>query len=365
MSVASLFLEKKRRRVERIFVFVAGLFAATVSAEKDVELVIATTHPPTLPWVYLLRDEFIPSFNRRIYELEPSTKLRWTSAWGTLYRWHDSLAGVEIGLSDIGWVGSVWEASRLPLPNMTYSLPFITDDLVVLLEVVNELHDEIPEMKQGWERCNVKFLGATGVDTYHLLTKFPVKSFEDLRDKKILAPGTARIWLKGSGATAVNGALTTYYTQIKTGMADGALTILTGAYPFRLHEVAPYLTLVGVGAQSVGGLVVNLDKWNLMPMAWRAIFQELAREYSRRSAELALEKAEQALRALISEGAIVSKLSAREKKVWINSLPPLGENWVRRNEEKGLPAKRVVENLMNGLRARGVEPMRAWDLELK
>ena len=66
--------------------------------------------------------------------------------------------------------------------------------------MVNELHENIPEMQEEWEKSNVKFLGATGVDTYHLLTKFPVKKFSDLKGKKILAPGAARLWLTGSGA---------------------------------------------------------------------------------------------------------------------------------------------------------------------
>ena len=332
---------------------------------KKINLVIATTHPSTLPWVYLLRDEFIPEFNRRLYELEPNTDLNWTKAWGSLYKWRDSLTGLEIGLADIGWVGSVWESSRLPLANVTYSLPFLTDNLVVLLEVINELHQVIPEMREEWKKCNVEFLGATGVDTYHLLTKFPVKNLKDLEGRKILAPGAARVWLKGTGATAVNGALTTYYSQIKTGVADGALTILAGAYPFRLHEVAPYVSLVGVGAQSVGALVVNRDKWEKMPSSWHRLLYDITREYSKRSAEVALERAERALSMLIAEGAIVSKLPLDEKITWMAALPTLAKDWVTRNEEQGLPATKVLLGLLEGLRKRGVQPMKAWDLELR
>ena len=348
---------------------VIGLFSVSVSwgrlaDTKEVNLVIATTHPPTLPWVSLLRDEFIPAFEKGIYALEPFTELRWTKAWGSLYKWHDSLSAAEIGLSDIAWVGSVWESSRLPLSNVTYSLPFITDDLVTLLEVVNDLHESIPQMKEEWEKCNVKFLGATGVDTYHLLTKFPVKNFADLKGKKILAPGTARIWLRGSGAIPVNGALTTYYTQLKTGVADGALTILTGAYPFRLHEVAPNLTLVGLGAQSVGALVVNLDKWKGMSAMWQLLLKELARSYSKRSAQIAEIRASQAMASLVTEGISVTELGPNEKEKWMRALSPLGKNWVERNEEKGLPAKEVVGALMRELRKRGVEPKKAWDSEL-
>ena len=345
--------------------FHLGFFSGVNSVlAQDIHFVIATTHPPSLPWVSLLRDEFIPQLEKKVKLVDPQTKITWTKAWGSLYKWHDSLTGVKIGLSDIGWVGSVWESAKLPLANITYNLPFITDDLISLLKVVNELHENIPEIQKEWERNNVKFLGATGVDTYHLLTKFPVKNFSDLKGKKILAPGAARLWLTGSGAIPVNGALTTYYTQMKTGAADGALTILTGAYPFRLHEVAPYLTLVGLGAQSVGALVVNLDRWKAMPLYWKTELRRLAKNYSIRSAQVATKMAEKALANLGREGALISGLPLAEREKWIEATTPLGKNWVLRNEEKSLPARKIVIELMDGLRKENVKPKKAWDRAL-
>ena len=97
------------------------------------------------------------------------------------------------------------------------------------------------------------------------MTTFPVDSVDDLRGRKILAPGPSAAWLEGTGAVAVDGSLTTYYQQIQTGVADGVITILTGAAPNRLHEVAPYVALVGLGSQVTGALAINLDTWNRLP----------------------------------------------------------------------------------------------------
>src|SRR3970040_2343323 len=112
---------------------------------------------------------------------------------------------------------------------------------------------------------NEHFLGGSSIDTYHLMTNFPVGTVEDLRDRKILAPGPSAAWLEGTGAVAVEGGLTTYYTQIQTGVADGVLTILTGAPPYRIHEVAPYITLVGLGGQVSGAMSINLETWDELP----------------------------------------------------------------------------------------------------
>lgn len=334
------------------------------AAPPALDLTLVTTHPPTIPWVYVLRDHFVPEFSRRLAERMPGATVHWTEAYGTLTKWQDSLEGVEIGLADVGWVGSLWESAKLPLQNVTYALPFITDDLPALVRVVNRLHAELPVLAEAWERHNVHYLGASGVDTYHLLTTFPVRSLDDLRGRKILAPGAAAIWLSGTGAIAVDGALSTYYTQIRTGVADGVLSILTGAYPFRIHEVAPHVTLVGLGAQITGAMTVNLDVWRALPAPARTILADLGHEYSDITAAEVDRLYAQAQAGLEADGAVFATLPAAEKRRWIEGLPDLANAWVARNAAKGLPAEAVLRALMDGLREAGVTPVRDWDRTL-
>ncbi|MEX2479460.1 MAG: C4-dicarboxylate TRAP transporter substrate-binding protein [Gammaproteobacteria bacterium] len=338
--------------------------SAAHAGDRELDLTIVTTHPPSLPWVTVIRDHVLPEFEVRLARRRPDMAVRFTTAWGTLYKYQHSLAGVEIGLADIGWVGSLWESARLPLQNVTYALPFITDDLPALMRVMNRLHAEIPALAASWKKYNARFLGASGVDTYHLLTTFPVRTLDDLRGRKILAPGAAAIWLRGTGAIAVDGSLSSYYTQIKTGVADGVLSILTGAHPFRIHEVAPYITLVGIGAQCTGALTANLDVWRRLPRAAQDILAALGHEYSDLAAADVVARYEHALAALAAEGAVVTTLPAAEKQRWVENLPDLAHSWVARNEARGLPAGQVLRALMDGLRAEGVEPVRAWDRDL-
>jgi TRAP-type C4-dicarboxylate transport system substrate-binding protein len=204
-------------------------------------------------------------------------------------------------------------------------------------------------------------LGASGVDTYHLLTTFPVSGFADLRGRKILAPGPSAAWLEGTGAVAVNGGLNTYYTQIRTGVADGVLTILTGAYPYRIHEVAPYVTLVSLGAQFNGGLAINKDTWDRFPADVQGIFAELGREYSRTMAAEVTQRYDRALAAMADEGAIVSTLSDIERRKWIDGLPDIAGRWAAAAERRGYPARAVLQAFMTEFRNRGGQPLRDWD----
>jgi TRAP-type C4-dicarboxylate transport system substrate-binding protein len=169
------------------------------------------------------------------------------------------------------------------------------------------------------------------------------------------------VWLYGTGAVPVNGALTSYYTQLKTGVADGVVSILTGAHPYRIHEVAPYITLVGIGAQITGGLSVNADTWDRLPVEAQRILHDLGRETSELSALETQRRYSDALAAMTAAGAIVTSLPPNEKQKWIDGLPEYGRDWVERNERKGLPARAMLTMLMDGIRAAGLQPQRDWD----
>ena len=129
-------MHERKRRATLLSLVMLALVACdqSVAAERDSEkprrITIAATHAPTLPWVKALSSFFIPEFDRRVSAVDPNFKVEWIEAYGgSLYKWQDTLEAVEIGLADIAWVGSLWENAKMPLQNITYSLPFISDDL--------------------------------------------------------------------------------------------------------------------------------------------------------------------------------------------------------------------------------------------
>lgn len=338
--------------------------AAVIAADKTrtIKLTIASSHATTLAWVGTMHTLIVPETNRRLEARGSPYRVRWTEAYGgSLYKYDNTLEAIEIGLTDAGWVGTLWELSKMPLQNITYYVPFSSDNYYAIYEVFNELHRTMPAMAAAWTAQNQKFLGANSLDTYHLMTNFPVHSVDDLRGRKILAPGPSAAWLEGTGAVAVDGGLTTYYTQIQTGVADGVLTILTGAAPYRIHEVAPYVTLVGLGGQVSGSLSINLDTWNRLPKDVRSILEELGVEYSKAVADDIAGRYARGLERMRAEGAFVSELSVEEKRKWLAAMPDIAGRWVAATEARGIPAGEVLRAYMNGLRARGEQPLRNWD----
>jgi len=330
---------------------------------ETVRLTVASSHTTGLPWVGVMHTLVVPESNARLEAMGSDDRIRWTESYGgSLYKYNHTLEAVEIGLTDIGWVGSLWELSKMPLQNVTYYTPFVTDDHFLIADLMNELHREVPELAEAWAAQNQRYLGGSVVDTYHLMTNFEVNSVADLNGRKILAPGPSAAWLEGTGAVPVDGALSTYYTQLSTGVADGVLTILTGATPYRIEEVAPYVTLVGIGGQLTGGMAINLDTWNELPEDVQTVLAELGPEYS---AGVATEVAARYTRALETYRAdpkvFVSELPAAEKQKWIDGLPDIAGRWVEASEARGIPAGKVLQIYMDAVRSRGGTPLRDWD----
>lgn len=338
----------------------AAVSMAGYAAQAETfEMTMSSSHPTVLPWVGQLSTLVVAETNNRLEAMGSEDRVEWTEAYGgSLYGFKDTLEAVGDGLTDAGWVGTLWEGSKMPLQNISFFTPFVTDDLVTQLQIMNEMHREMPELQAAWEDQNVVFLGASGVETYHLFTNFPVNSVADLDGRKILAPGPAANWIAHLGAVPVNGALPTYYNQVQTGVADGLVVIITGAFPNKHFEVAPYVTLVGLGSVMTGGLGINKDTWEGLSDDVRQVLTELGEEYTVAHAEEVMARYESFLAQLPEVGATVTELPAEEIEAWASTMPNLAGNWVADNAGDG--AQAVLDTYMEKIKAAGLEPRIDW-----
>ncbi len=346
----------------------SGVMAA--QAQQTFKLTIASSHPPAIPWVGLMSTVFVPEVNKRVAELNKGYKIEWREAYGgQLYKANATLTSVEQGVTDIGWVFHNLEAAKMPLAQFGTVTPFTTDDVRIILDVVNNMHETVPALKREWERNNAVFLGATGVDSYHLFTKQPIKSYDELRGRKISAPGSIGLWLRNSGAVPVDGSLTSYYTDIQSGVSDGTISIATGILPNKIYEVAPHITKVNIGALYIGGMAMNKDSYEKLPKEVQQIVRDAGKLYSQELGKVLMQRYEGALKAMVDAGAkqsvpvTLTEFSAAERAKWVKTMPNLAADWVKNNASKG-PTKEIVTTYMNELRKRGVTPARDWDKEL-
>lgn len=341
---------------------IALVTSISSTTAKTHKLTVVAGHPPIFLWVTLTRDYFIPEVDKRLEAAGGKDKIVWNQAYGgTIAKVGGVLEAIEEGIADMGFVGTLFEAPKMPLHNVTYMSPFTTSNIFTVSNTMYELQTKIPAISDEWSRYNQVFLGGAALDTYGIITNFPVKTVDDIKGHKIAAPGPAANWLKGTGGVPVAGNLTTYYNSIKTGVYDGTLTFMTAAAALKLHEVASYVCMVDFGAQFAGGLVINKDIFEGMPDYMQTILKEVGKEWQGKLAQAQSDRQVKLLALMKSKGATITYLSQSERKRWANKLSNVPMDWAQSMEQKGLPGERTVKEFLDGLRKRDVVLPRDWD----
>lgn len=350
-----------RRLIATAALLAAVGLSAPVHAQQSIRLTAAAGHPPVFLWVKLVDEFFIPEVDKRLAAAGNKHKIEWTRAWGgTLIKLGAESKGIADGVADLGFVSTIFEAARFPTQNVSYYAPFGTDDIGVVTNVVNQMQDSIPAMGQAWSKNNLVYLGGAALDAYHIWTSFPIKSVDDLKGKKITAPGPAANWIKDTGAVAVAGNLNTYYEDIKSGVSNGVITFATGAWGAKVHEVAPYITKVNFGAQYAGGIAINKKRFDKLPPEVQKVLRQVGAEYSQRFAAAQTAAAAGLLKKMEEAGAKISELPAAERTRWADTLPPIAKTWAADLQAKGLPGDLVLNGYMDGLKKAGAHPARNW-----
>ncbi|MFP1644590.1 C4-dicarboxylate TRAP transporter substrate-binding protein [Pontitalea aquivivens] len=336
---------------------VALALAGAAHAQQTITVNIGSSHPEANIWVYAMKNGFQPEVDRILAETG-EYKVNWVEAYGgTLYKFTDTRAAVRDGIVDVGMVGTVWEGATMPLQNVTYFTPFATDDHKLLIEIFDELTETLPELRDSWADQNMVHLSSLITDSYDIYATFPVTRLADLQNRKVNAPGTSANWLRDTGATPIDGALTTYYTNIQTGVSEGALSFASGILPTRVYEVAPHLTRVGIGAMYFGGIAVNKTFFDGLPAPVQDAFRAAGKVTSQTHGDYVSQLAEKAITDMQAAGLQIADLPEAEKTAWVQGLPNIVEPWLQQSGDAGAV---VLKAYFEALRARGVAPLRDW-----
>lgn len=348
--------------------FTAGMIAlpSAASAQETISLTIASSHPTVIPWVGMMKTHFMARTDE-ILAQKGDYKIEWNEAFGgQLYKANATLTSVEQGITDIGWVFSFLEPAKLPLSQASSYAPFATVNPSLQLEVMQDLLEKNDAFREEWEQYNLKVLGLTGTDMYDIYTKKPLQGIDDINGMKLSAPGVLGTWLRGTGANAVDGSLTSFYTDIQTGVSDGVLSLALGALPAKLYEVAPYINRFDAGVAFSGAVAINRDSWDGLPEEVQNAMIEAGKYYTEAHGKDLLERHEIAMNKMVELGATQSppvqiiKMSDEQRQAWVDKLPDIAGEWAADLDAKGLPASEFLNAYMQGLRDRGETPMRNW-----
>ncbi len=336
--------------------------ASTASAETFNTTIVAG-HPPVFRWVKQFPEAFIPSATAALEAMGHSLNVSGQYG-GSIAGVGEELEAVEAGLAELGACSSLFDPAKLPLQNVTYYTPFVSDDIRLVTDVIHNLHLNDPRMIEAYTENNVVYVGSpTAIDDYMLMTTFPVETLADLEGRKIAAPGPAINWLSGTGAVGVQGNLTTYYNEIKTGVYDGVIVFASAAVPGKLYEVAPHITKVGFGAQYAGGFAANKDWYDGLPAKVQAALKDAAKLNSAAYQADLDATVTKFLGIMEAQGATVTEVDQAFRAEWAAGMDNVAKAWAERLDSEGVAGTAVLKAYMDTMRAAGATPVRNWDQE--
>ena len=336
---------------------------SSAGTAENINATIVTGHPPVFRWVKQFPEAFMPSATAALEELGHS--LTFSEQYGgSIAGVGEELEAVEAGLAELGVCSSLFDPAKLPIQNVTYYTPFVSDDVRLVTNVIHDLHENDPRMTEAYTENNVVYVGSpTAIDDYLLMTSFPIRSLDDLEGRKIAAPGPAINWLSGTGAVGVQGNLTTYYNELQTGVYDGVIVFASAAFPGKLYEVAPHITQFGLGAQFAGSICANKDWWDGLDADVQAAFKTAAND----AAEWYLSDLEGfvnlAYAKMQEAGATVTKASDEMRTAWAEGMENAAAEWASGLDAAGKPGNDMLTLYMDTMRAAGATPLREWDKE--
>ncbi|MGI9451512.1 MAG: C4-dicarboxylate TRAP transporter substrate-binding protein [Geminicoccaceae bacterium] len=324
---------------------VAGAISALATAAyaDDITLRIGSGHPPGVVYAGLMIDYFQPELKKRVEERTDHTINFVEGYSGSIVKVTEVLEGVQDGIIDLGGFCFCFEPSTLPLHAFQVMLPFGTMDPVTSLKVAQDVYAQVPHLQNVFEeKYNQKLLSRIADGGYNLGTSFPWETLDDLKNQKIAGAGLNLNWLEYAGVTPVQSSLATAYTELKTNVYEGWIMFPSAWVNLKLHEPAPYYTLIGFGSITWHGLTVNMDTWNELPPDVQEIMAEVAADYEEQTGtvnQVEYDKHVETLKGIIT----VNEIEPAVRADWAQSLATWPQSMATELDGQGLPASEVLK----------------------
>ncbi len=334
------------------------------SAQQVIKLTAMDGYPERALWVKEFINFYMPEVDKRLAKTG-KYKIEWQKAFGgQIVKPRGEFDGVKNGLGDIAIITTVFYEDKLPLNNVPYFTPFSSGNPTVVAKIIDDLAVKFPEFRKQFEDYNqVVLTNFSTIDTYGVFASKPVGKLDDLKGMKLDAAGPNALYIKPVGAVGVAGSLVSYYNDIKTGVADGAIIWMEAAITFKIGEVAPHYLKSNFGTGVNKAITVNADVWKKLPDEVKAALKEVAPLYRNHVAKVTLDIADKSTKAFLDKGGKIVELSAAEQRKWAMALPNIAQDWAQEQEKRGLPGKKFLTAYMDALRAAGEKPVRNWDKE--
>ncbi len=344
----------------------SGTSQSAPAQKQTIKLTIGSSNTTeSVPWTREMDEFFVKEVSKRVAD-KTNYQIEWKKVYGgSVAKVGEELQSVQNKLVDISMVVFPYEASKLPLQNFTYWVPFGSPDPEVLTKVLKQLVQEFPALTDVFEKSyNQKLIGLAPIQNYNLVTTYPVSKVEDLKGHKIAAVGPNLHFLNGTGAVPVQSSIPEMYTSFQTKVYEGWIMYPDSLLGSKIYEVAPYLTQTDFGAILLGGITINLNSLKSLPKEVQDIVLQVGGEFTDVMAKYSKDTYESQVQQWQTKGGKFAKFPDEEKAKWINGLPSnILSNKAKEMDTKGLPGSAMLKRYYELLKTNGYTPPKVFNVE--
>lgn len=179
-----------------------------------------------------------------------------------------------------------------------------------------------------------------GLATTNKLVQYP----DDVGGLNIAARGFSAEYIKAAGGIPIQIPPSEMYQGLQSGLLDGSTQPDVVMQSLKIAEVVKYYYR-GFSPLDVNMIVMNLDTYNSLPADIQKLFDDLGSiEWQTSIAKQLDQKSESALEYVRSLGVEVIDPSPEMQAAWLELGMPMHDDWAQELEDKGLPAKKLLED---------------------
>jgi TRAP-type C4-dicarboxylate transport system substrate-binding protein len=310
--------------------------SAVLAEEKTIELKYAGLLPSSA-----ILSVPVDEWGKRVAE-RTKGKVKLTSYHSqTLGKWLDFPKLAKSGLCDLIFAAEISPGFELLGAGQ---LPLLFPSQRIGMDAMYEVYRK-GLLSSMFEDNGFKLLFFMETDPRLLyFSKKKVTSFKDLKGMKIRGTTPVNIdIIKALDATAVAISPADMYMALERGTVDGMVNQTTGTLDLRYYEGLKYVIWVPI-CTDVPAVAMNLKVWNSLPAEVRVAMLEVNEEI--RYWYLGQYESDERYQEIIKEKGIEIVKVDQEERDYLNSkLEPVLQSWVEKMEAKGVPAKKVVDEL--------------------
>ncbi|MEJ2716756.1 MAG: TRAP transporter substrate-binding protein [Deltaproteobacteria bacterium] len=260
--------------------------------------------------------------------------------------------GVVKGVADIGCLATAYQPGRFKLFE-AMDLPGEFPSGAVASVVMWELYSKFKPKSFK----DVKVLTMFTCATTNIMSTKAVRNLKDLQGMKLRATGTGVKIMKLLGAAPEGMPMSAVPEALQKGVVSGLVSSLEVMKDFKFAEYCKFITVADLWVVPFA-VVMNKKKWESLPADVKKVFNGLSKEQAIWTGKYVDKHAEEAVAwSKAKENVEVIKLTKEQRAKWMSKVAGLREEYIKRTEAAGLPAKAFLKDLEK-LKAQYIKEMK-------